>query len=184
MLDRIAGNGLPAYSPCTAPFSRLDPFGVVGGATQNGCDSRRKGKDMGLLVTVAGSAVFFALAFTLIGGPMVLVDWSRKRRETVIARQIALTDALDGRFGAIVAPVVTRSLFGSWEVRIAVPFLQSAVLSQMLSVIDGVFADGGPTPSRAYRIALTVARDGRCAGPEHKARGREADWAQAPGYTA
>lgn len=128
---------------------------------------------MGALVMMASSAVFFVLAFTLIGGPMVLADWSRKRRETVIARQIELTDALDRRFGAIVAPVVRRPLFGSWTIRIVVPCLRSAALCQMLSVIDDVFADGEAAPLRAYRIALIVAQESRCAGSEHGATGRE-----------
>src|SRR5512144_515687 len=93
---------------------------------------------------VVSLVTFGLLMFTLIGGPMVLADWRRKRRETVIARQIALTDALDGRFGPIVAPVVMKPPFGPWEVRMAMPFLRSGVLARMLAVIDDVFADGEP----------------------------------------
>jgi len=136
---------------------------------------------MGASVMMVGSAVLVVLVFTLVGGPMVLADWARKRREAVIARQIELTDALDRRFGAIVAPVVERPLFGSWEVRIAVPFLRSAVLSQMLSVIDDVFADGETMPASTYRITLSVAQDSRHVASEHEAGGRDEHWAQAPG---
>jgi len=124
---------------------------------------------------------FVVLVFVMIGGPVVLLDWARKRRKMVIARQIALTDALDGRFGAIVAPVVARPLFGSWEVQIAMPFLRSAVLAQMLSVIDDVFADGEAMPSSAYRITLTVAEDSRRARSKHGMGGPEEQWAHAPG---
>lgn len=124
--------------------------------------------EAGVLITSTG--VFTVLAFVMIGGPMFLVDWARERREAMTARQIALTDALDGRFGAIVAPVVTRPLFGPWEVRIAMPFLRSAVLAQMLSVIDDVFADGEAMPSSAYRITLTVASDSRGAASAHGVR--------------
>jgi len=132
-------------------------------------------------VMIASTGAFTVLVFMTIGGPMVLGDWIRKRREMVISRQIALTDALDGRFGAIVAPVVTRSLFGSWEVRIAMPFLRSAVLAQMLSVIDDVFADGEAMPSSAYRITLTVAQDAQRAGSKHGMGGPEEQLAHAPG---
>lgn len=135
--------------------------------------------DTGVMITSTGA--FVALVFVTIGGPVVLLDWARKRREMMIACQIALTDALDGRFGAIMAPVVTRPLFGSWEVRIAMPFLRSAVLAQMLSVIDEVFAGGEVMPSNAYRITLTVAEDSRRAGSKHEMGGPEEQWAHAPG---
>ena len=135
--------------------------------------------DAGVMITSTGA--FVVLVFVMIGGPVVLLDWARKRREMVIARQIALTDALDGRFGAIVAPVVTRPFFRSWEVRIAMPFLRSAVLAPMLSVIDDVFADGEARPSSAYRITLTVAEDSRRAGSKRGMGGPEEQWAHAPG---
>ena len=138
--------------------------------------------ETGVMMTSTGA--FVALVFTMIGGPMVLVDWARKRREMVVARQIALTDALDARFGAIVAPVVARPLFGSWEVRIAMPFLRSTVLAQMLSVIDDVFADGEAMPSSAYRITLTVAQDSRRAGLTRGLGGREEQLARASGCAA
>jgi hypothetical protein len=135
--------------------------------------------DAGVMIT--STVAFVVLVFVMIGGPVVLLDWARKRRKMVIARQIALTDALDGRFGAIVAPVVARPLFGSWEVQIAMPFLRSAVLAQMLSVIDDVFADGEAMPPSAYRITLTVAEDSRRARSKHGMGGPEEQWAHAPG---
>lgn len=42
-----------------------------------------------------GGAAFVLVGFALVGGPAFMVDWFRKRRETAIERQIALTDALD-----------------------------------------------------------------------------------------
>lgn len=135
---------------------------------------------MDAVVTVFSVAVFLLLVFLLIGGPMVAADWARKHREAVTARQIALTDALDGRLGAVVAPVVTKSLFGPWEVRIAMPFLRSTVLARILSVIDDVFAGGEAVPSSAYRIILTVAEDRRCAGSSRRVHGPAERWAQTP----
>lgn len=132
-------------------------------------------------VIVISATLFVLLAFTLVGGPMVLTDWVRKRRQAVIARQIELTDALDGRLGAMVAPVVTKPLFRPWEVRIAVPLICSSVQARMISVIDDVFAGGeGVTPS-AYRIILTVADGSRYAASEPGA-GRPPDerWADTP----
>ena len=135
---------------------------------------------MDAVVTVFSVAAFLLMVFLLIGGPMVVADWARKHRDAVTARQIALTDALDGRFGAVVAPVVTKSLFGPWEVRIAMPFLRSTVLARMLSVIDDVFVEGDAVPSSAYRIILTVAEDPRRVGASRQVHGPAGRWAQTP----
>ncbi len=135
---------------------------------------------MDISMTLISAAVFLLLAFLLVGGPMLLADWVRKRREMVTARQIALTDALDAHLGAVVAPVVVKSLLGPWEVRIAMPFLRSAVLARMLSVIDDVFADGEAMPSSSYRIVLTVAEDARRIRSTRGVRGPAGRWAHTP----
>ncbi len=108
------------------------------------------------LMVVSGAA-FVPLGFALVVGPMLLVDWSRKRRQEVIRRQIALTDALDGQFGAIVSPTVKKPLFGPWEIRIAVPILRSAAVARILSVVDTMFSGVEGTGSRPYRIFLSIA---------------------------
>jgi hypothetical protein len=131
-------------------------------------------------VMVVSVGVFVLLGFTLVGGPMVLADWVRKRREAMVARQVALTDALDERLGVIVAPVVTKPLFGPWEVRVAVPFVRSTVLARMFSVIDDVFAGREGMESGSYRILLTVPRDSRRAESEHRAPGSTNQWAGIP----
>lgn len=114
---------------------------------------------MHVAVLALSSLAFLMVGFALIGGPMVLTDWVRKRREVVIARQIALTDALDGQFGAIVTPVVTRPLFSPWEVRIALPLHRSAILTRMLAAVNEAFSRvEGPNPS-SYRILLRVTPD-------------------------
>ncbi len=107
-------------------------------------------------VMVVSGAAFVLLVFTLVGGPMLLMDWSRKRRQTAVARQIALTDALDGQLGAIVAPVVTKPLLGPWEIQIAVPFLRSTTVAGILSVVDDVFSDVAGVDSSFYRIVLSA----------------------------
>jgi hypothetical protein len=110
-------------------------------------------------LTVMGVVALLLLGFVLFGGPIILVEWLRRRRQTAIQRQVQLTDALDGRFGAMVAPVVRRPFFGPWEIRIAVPFLRSGAVGRILSVVDGVFSsiEGGGTS--AYRIVLSAKPD-------------------------
>ena len=107
-------------------------------------------------VMVVSGAVVLLLGFLLVGGPMVLADWVRARRQAVIARQIALTDALDAEFGPLVAPLVRKPLFGPWEVRISVPLPGSAVLARIIAVTDAVFADIEGKPSMRYRLDLRV----------------------------
>ena len=105
---------------------------------------------------VVGVTAFVLLGFVLFGGPVILVDWLRRRRQAAIERQVALTDALDGRFGAMVAPVVTKPLFGPWEIRFAVPLRRSAVAGGILSVVDDVFCGAGGRSASTYRIVLSA----------------------------
>ncbi len=108
--------------------------------------------DIGL--TLVGGIAFLLLGFVLIGGPMIVADWFRKRRQAAVERQIGLTDALDQQFGAIVAPVVRRLLSGSWQIEIAAPYGRPTEMAGMLSVIDGVFSDAAGPNSPSYRIVL------------------------------
>jgi hypothetical protein len=110
---------------------------------------------------IVGLTIFVLLGFVLVGGPMFVTDVARARRQAMIARQIALTDALDNRLGPLVAPVVTKPFIGPWEVRIAAPPLGSAMLARMIAVIHDVFsADGDGEPSR-FRIVLSLNQDTR-----------------------
>ncbi len=110
-------------------------------------------------VMMVNGAVLVLLGFVLVGGPMLLVDWSRKRRQRAIERQISLTDALDGQLGAIVAPVVKKPVFGTWEIQIAVPLHRSATVARILSVVDEVFPDVEGAGSPPYRIFLSSKLD-------------------------
>jgi hypothetical protein len=114
---------------------------------------------MNASVMVISGAALLLLLFVLGGGPMLLVDWSRKRRQQEIARQIALTDAIHGRIGPVVSPVVTKPFFGPWEIRLAVPFHHLAAVAKILSVVDEMFPVVEGAGSRPYRIFLTASPD-------------------------
>ena len=86
------------------------------------------------------------LAVVMLAAPIAglvalaaLVDRRRARRQDAVARQIAVTDALHRRLGAVAAPVVRRGGRG-WEVAVAVPFERSAVVAGVLASVDEVFA--------------------------------------------
>ena len=104
-------------------------------------------------------AEFLLIAFTLVGGPMFLMDWFRKRRLMEIEHQIALTAALDAELGVFVAPVVTKPFLGPWEIRIAVLYVESTKMAKALSVVDGVFAGVLGMNSSSYQIFLSAKPD-------------------------
>jgi hypothetical protein len=79
------------------------------------------------------------LAF--LAGPYLLVlvvvravDHFRALRDERYARQIAVTDAIHREIGPIVAPVVEKSAWGPWRLRIAVPFDRPALVCRIVDV--------------------------------------------------
>jgi len=107
---------------------------------------------MGTIVTGLEFLVFVMFMASLLGGPMVLVDWLRKRRRETVMQQIALTDAIYGQFGSIASPVVKRPLWGPRQVEFQVgPVAAAKVLvaaHEVLSVADRMNL-------RRYQIVLT-----------------------------
>ncbi len=102
-------------------------------------------------VMLVGVAALFG--FAVVGGSL-LVDWSRSRRKQAVERQIALTDALHGTLGPIVAPTVKKPGWGLWEIRIALPFLRPAAVAKMLAVVNDLFTSRDSTDLRLYLLVL------------------------------
>ena len=123
--------------------------------------------DIGL--TLVSVVIFLLLVFALIGCPMLLTDWLQNRRQAVIRRQIALTDAIDGRFGAVVAPVVKRPLWGPWQIQIAVPFTRPGAVGRILAVAHEVLSVADCMNPGRYEIVLTPKQARICEGRESRA---------------
>jgi hypothetical protein len=119
--------------------------------------SRREPMGTGLIAFGMTTIVLFA--FLLIGGPMLLMDWLRNRRQEVIRRQIVLTEAIDGRLGAIVAPTVRKPLWGPWQIQIAVPFARPATVGMVLAVAHEVLSIADRMNPDHYQIVLTPKED-------------------------
>jgi hypothetical protein len=101
-------------------------------------------------VVLALSILLSFIAMTVLPG------WLRSRRQTAVQWQIALTDALDGQLGPIVAPVVTQPLLGPWRIEIAVPLARPKLVGRILAVTHKTLSLAeGMTPSR-YQIVLTA----------------------------
>jgi hypothetical protein len=111
--------------------------------------------------TVIG-LVFAGSPLALVIGLLAAVERRRRHRQAEIARQIALTDALHARLGALVAPVVRRR-GDRWQVSLAVPLEDGGVVAAVLTTIDEVFGrvayelqlsrQASPTPPAPARRA-------------------------------
>jgi hypothetical protein len=89
--------------------------------------------------------------FVLMGSLLVLRNRRERRREATVTRQIALTNALHARLGAVVAPVIRRR--GSrWQVAIAVPLDRPAVVACVVGIVDQFFAG---SESADYEMVLS-----------------------------
>jgi hypothetical protein len=98
--------------------------------------------DMLLGVVVLAIPVFALIALA------AMVDRRRSGRQAAVSRQIALTDALHARFGAVLAPIVRRR-GPRWQIAMAVPFERERVVVGALATVEEMFGRGG------YEVVLS-----------------------------
>jgi hypothetical protein len=91
---------------------------------------------MAMLVAV----LVLVTPFAALAVATALVERRREKRRAEISRQIALTDALHARLGALVAPLVHRR-GGAWRVTVAVPFERPSVVTDVLEAAEAHFGD-------------------------------------------
>jgi hypothetical protein len=65
--------------------------------------------------------VVLVIPVAAVVGLLKLVDALERRRVEVVSRQIAVTDAIHGAIGPVVAPFVRRGRHGAWIAILAVP---------------------------------------------------------------
>jgi hypothetical protein len=113
-------------------------------------------------VGLVALAVASSLPLLVVGGLLALAEWTARRRQRVILRQVALTDAIHRELGAIVAPVVEKRLGGPWRAVMALPpsrFSAAARLAAIALEVLGtddllvVFRLCEENPPRAARSA-------------------------------
>lgn len=100
----------------------------------------------------------FVMALSPILITVILLEaatWAQRRRAQNVAWQIALTDAIAGELGAVVAPVVTKPVFRPRQIRIAVPFGCPQTVATVLAIAHRVLAFGERMLSGRYEIVLT-----------------------------
>jgi hypothetical protein len=120
------------------------------------------------------------LFFGGIAGAVLLPGWLQNRHRELVRRQIDLTDALDGTFGPIVAPIVKRPLWGPWTIELAVSLDRLAVLGRIVAVANEVLSvTMGLNPGR-YRIILTPKPHAAHAVTQKLSNGGAGRWAGDP----
>ena len=136
---------------------------------------------MGTVQSLLGMAVVSLLAFLWIGAPILLTTWLRKRRQEAAQWQIALTDAIDGELGMIVAPVVKQPLWGPRQIQLAVPFTRPSAAGKILAVAHQVLSASDRVSPARYQIVLTPKSEPMRQGSEIHASPSAERW---PGDTA
>jgi hypothetical protein len=82
--------------------------------------------------------MFAASPIVLTVALLAAAERRQRRVQSEVSRQIALTDALHARFGALLAPVVRRR-GGVWQVSVALPAGDSRIVGAVLATVDEVF---------------------------------------------
>jgi hypothetical protein len=98
------------------------------------------------MATLVGVLVLSA-PFVTLATLLLVIERRQRRRTDEIRRQIALTDALHARLGALLAPVVRRRS-RTWQVLVAVPIERPGVMAAVLEVVDQTFERG------AYEVVV------------------------------
>jgi hypothetical protein len=111
---------------------------------------------MGTILTGLQILLVALFVASLLGGPMVLVDWLRKRRRETVMQQIALTDAIYAQFGSIASPVVKRPLWGPRQIQFQVG---PGAAAQALAAAHEVLSAADRMNLRRYQIVLTPRRE-------------------------
>ena len=86
------------------------------------------------MLTVFSGLIVAAVPFVALVALFVWTDRRQRRRRDVEIGQIALTDRIHERFGAVAAPVLGRRR-DRWQVRIAVPFDRPALTKALLDLV-------------------------------------------------
>jgi len=93
--------------------------------------------------------------FALLIAALKLSSWRQRTHLDEIARQIAVTDAIHAELGAVVSPVVHRTLGRGWRLTIPVPLDRPDTVTRVVSAAYGVFSEPERTRSGRFEVVLT-----------------------------
>ena len=91
-----------------------------------------------VIAAVLGIVAALTLPLLALVGLLAIADRLHRRRLRVVARQVAVTDAIHREFGAIVAPVVSKRFWGPWTVFMALPPERWAMAGSLAAIAHRV----------------------------------------------
>jgi hypothetical protein len=113
-----------------------------------------------VIAALLGTVAALILPVLGVMGLIVVADWVQRRRLRVVARQIAVTDAIHREFGAVVAPVVHKRPWGPWTVCMALPPERWALAGSLATIAhDVVSAGDGQNGDGSIRVVFTPRRE-------------------------
>lgn len=111
---------------------------------------------MGTILAGLPFLLFVLVMASIFGGPVVLVDWLRKRRREAVMQQIILTDKIYAQFGAIASPEVKRPLWGPRRIEFQV---RSGAVAKVLVAAHEVLSAAERMNLGRYQIVLTPVQE-------------------------
>jgi hypothetical protein len=105
------------------------------------------------MLELFGLAVVVVIPPALVALLLVYSNHVQRAGAVVVARQVAVTDAIHRELGAVVAPVMRRSR-GSWELRMAVPLERPNLVGSVLAVAHRALAHTASAARERVRIVL------------------------------
>jgi hypothetical protein len=116
------------------------------------------------MLTAVLQVVLFVAVFGLPFALIAVAGRVQRARGEVVARQIAVTDAIHRELGAIVAPVVRRRGRHTWTVAVAAPLDRSVAVGRMLALAYDALATeragasrGSATPDVSFVVTPRAA---------------------------
>ena len=105
------------------------------------------------MLDLLGLALVVVIPPALVVTLLLFSDHVQRAGADAVARQIAVTDAIHRELGPVVAPVMRRSGWRAWELRMAVPLERPNLVGPVLAVAHQALARYRPA-SRRVRIVL------------------------------
>ena len=104
---------------------------------------------------IATGFLMAAAPFAAIVAAVMLVERRDRRRRDAIARQIALTNAIHERFGAIVAPTVEHGFRDRWQIVIPVPISRTDIAPALLALAEQAVPPAARRSPKTFRVIFT-----------------------------
>ncbi len=111
------------------------------------------------MLTLIGIAIAALVPFVLVASTLLLAERWQRTRTALVARQVAVTEAIHRELGAVVAPVARRrALGGGWELRIAVPLERPELVGAVTTIAQRALIRLNARGAEAMPIVLVPRR--------------------------